>query len=90
MRRDDSQHADHLGEDENSVTVLLKPREELVEEDHLSRVHDDTLQGLLFRVGPRLGAFKQVRVIRGLLQLHRNVEERNVVVGTTERGVVLP
>lgn len=71
------------------MTLALEAGEELVEKDHLARVHDEPFERLLARVGPRLGALEQVRVVRRLLELHRNVKERHVLVGAVERGVVL-
>ena len=67
---EDVEHADHLAEDEDAVAVLVQALQELVEEDHLAAVHDQTLELLLDARVAILGAIKEVRVVRRLLEFH--------------------
>lgn len=71
------------------MSILLESREELVEEDHLAAVRDDSPEGLLAKVRARLGAFEEEGMVRGLLELHRDVEEGDSRIGSTESRVVL-
>ncbi|KAH3681287.1 hypothetical protein WICPIJ_007748 [Wickerhamomyces pijperi] len=70
-------HSDHLGENQNSVAILLQSREQLVQQHHLTRGHNHTsknvFSGLI--VGAELSkdlglsVIEKIRVIGGLLQL---------------------
>jgi hypothetical protein len=71
------------------VTVLLEASEELVEQDHLSGVHDDTLELLVTVRRALFGAVEEVRVVRSLLELHGDIEQVDLLVGAGESGVVL-
>jgi hypothetical protein len=83
------QHPDHLAEDEDSVTILLEARQELVQQNHLARVHHEAFERLFTRLGLRLGTFEKVRVIGRLLELHGDVEQRDLLVGSAEGRVIL-
>lgn len=71
------------------MPVLLEAREELVEEDHLAAVRDDSLEGLFAVVGAGLGAFEEEGMVRRLLQLHGDVEEGDSGVSPAKSRVVL-
>lgn len=87
--RVDLQHANHLTEHEDTVTVLLETGEKLVEEDHLSRIHNEAFERFLASAGASLGALEEEGVVGRLLELHRDVQKGDAGVGTTERLVVL-
>lgn len=88
--RDDIQQAHHLTEDENAVTVRLEARKELVQKDHLARVHDEAPKLLVDRLGAILGSIEQVRVVCSLLELHGDVHERDTLSSTlAQDGEVL-
>jgi len=61
----DVEHSNHLGEDEDSMTVGLELDEKLVEENHLSGVHDDSSKHLSVDVRLDLGSFEEIGVIPG-------------------------
>jgi hypothetical protein len=61
----DVEHPHHLREDEHPVAVLLEPTQELVEQNHLARVHDDSLEDLVVGRRARLGPVKEEGVVAG-------------------------
>jgi hypothetical protein len=65
------------------VTILLETSEELVEEDHLSRVHDEALERLLARTGASLSALEEEGVVGRLLEFHGDIEEGDAGIGAT-------
>lgn len=64
------EHPDHLAKDQHAMAVLAKSSEELVEQHHLARVHDETLESLICGLGPDLCAVEKIRMIGGFLEFH--------------------
>mmetsp|Transcript_23346 Transcript_23346/g.61884 ORF Transcript_23346/g.61884 Transcript_23346/m.61884 type:complete len:430 (-) Transcript_23346:737-2026(-) len=95
---DHVQHPDHLREDQNLVTAFFQLREELVNEDQLTRGLDEVLkQRLLVPVGQGRSlnvfhALDEVRVVAALSQLHHDVSKITNVGGLlplVEEGEIL-
>mmetsp|Transcript_30860 Transcript_30860/g.73325 ORF Transcript_30860/g.73325 Transcript_30860/m.73325 type:complete len:377 (-) Transcript_30860:2759-3889(-) len=97
---EDVEHRGELREDQDLGAILEQLRQDLLEEDELSRsAREKHVFCLLGRCGGD-GRVEEVRVVAALAQLHQHVEERNaavVFVRTVEdpevarqaRGVVL-
>lgn len=87
---DDIEQAYHLAEDEDTVVVRLETCEELVEKNHLARVHDEAAQLLVDGLCAVLSSVKQVGMVGRLLELHGDVHERHALGATlAEYGKVL-
>jgi broad-specificity NMP kinase len=62
------------------MTILPKAYEELVEENHLSAVHDKAFESVIVDISAYFGTVEEIRVVRSFLELHCNVQETDVVV----------
>ena len=77
---EDIEHAHHLTENENAMSILAKAGEQFIEQNHLPAVHDEALKLLVLRRVAIFSAVEQVRVVGRLFQLHCCVtSEVNVV-----------
>src|SRR5262249_210969 len=73
------EHPDHLTKDQNTMSVTLQLREQLVKQHHLSTTGDKCAQDFLSTRAcaeqPLFTGRKHKRMIARLLQLHHDVEE---------------
>mmetsp|Transcript_34075 Transcript_34075/g.73803 ORF Transcript_34075/g.73803 Transcript_34075/m.73803 type:complete len:464 (-) Transcript_34075:575-1966(-) len=69
----DIEQTGHLREDQHAGSLLLEPRQKLIEENHLTGVLDEV--HVRRERWPRLGSLEQVRVVAALPELHDDVEE---------------
>lgn len=66
--RHDVEHSNHLGKDQDSVSVGFQFTQQLVQQNHLSTVCHDPSKDFVRRVGFDLGPVKQVWVVTFVLR----------------------
>lgn len=74
------EHTHHLAENEHAMAILTQASEEFVQKHHFATVHDESFEDFVIVVAPCFSTIKEIRVIGGLLKLHGDVQETNVVV----------
>lgn len=71
------------------MAICFEACEEFVQQDHFAAVNDQAFQCCIAVFGSCLGALKQIWMICSFLQLHRDVEQRDLGVARCQCGIVL-